>query len=86
MFDKTKSLTLSDALYLATRGGAEVLDMQGELGALQPGMQADLLRVNMANQVYNFYCFVLLTQKSINFKFYTLLYVPLIYFTQLNIS
>jgi len=43
-------LQFSDALYLATRGGAEVLDMQGELGALQPGMQADLLRVNMANQ------------------------------------
>ena len=37
----------SDALYLATRGGAALLGREGELGVLEPGAQADLLLIDM---------------------------------------
>ena len=40
-------LGFSDVLYLATRGGASLLDMATSLGALEPGMTADMIRVNM---------------------------------------
>jgi len=40
-------LGFSDALYLATRGGAGLLDMEDDLGALEPGMQADMILVDM---------------------------------------
>ena len=37
----------SDALYLATRGSAKVLDKEGELGLLEGGAVADFLLVDM---------------------------------------
>jgi len=40
-------LGFSEALYLATRGGAGLLDMEDDLGALEPGMQADMILVDM---------------------------------------
>jgi len=40
-------LSYSDSLYLATRGGAAVLDMAGEVGGLDQGMLADILLVDM---------------------------------------
>jgi len=44
-------LQYSDALYLATRGGAQLLGLQDSLGALQQDMKADLLLVDMAAQL-----------------------------------
>lgn len=38
--------SVADALRLATLGGAEVLDMAGEIGSLAPGKQADLIILN----------------------------------------
>ena len=43
-------LQYSDALYLATRGGAQLLGLQDSLGALQEDMEADLLVVDMAGE------------------------------------
>lgn len=43
-------LVFSDALYLATRGGAALLGREGELGVLEPGAQADLLLIDMDGQ------------------------------------
>ena len=43
-------LQYSDALYLATRGGAQLLGLQDSLGALQQDMKADLLLVDMAGK------------------------------------
>jgi len=40
-------IQFSDALFLATRGGAALLDMEKEIGALEEGMLADLLLVDM---------------------------------------
>ena len=40
-------LGFSDVIYLATRGGASLLDMSATLGALEPGMLADMIRVDM---------------------------------------
>jgi len=40
----------SDALYLATRGGAGLLGREGELGVLEAGALADLLLVDMDGQ------------------------------------
>ena len=40
-------LGFSDAIYLATRGGASLLDMTASLGVLEPGMLADIIRVDM---------------------------------------
>ena len=45
--EKYSPLTFVDALHLATRGGASLLNMQETLGALQPGMLADFLLVDM---------------------------------------
>ena len=44
-------LGFSDALYLATRGGAGLLDMEDDLGALEPGMQADMILVDMDGEI-----------------------------------
>ena len=44
-------LQYSDALYLATRGGAQLLGMEASLGALEQDMAADLLLVDMAAQL-----------------------------------
>jgi 5-methylthioadenosine/S-adenosylhomocysteine deaminase len=38
--------TVADALYLATLGGAEVLDMAARIGSLAPGKQADIIILN----------------------------------------
>jgi 5-methylthioadenosine/S-adenosylhomocysteine deaminase len=38
--------TVADALYLATLGGAEVLDMTDQIGSLAPGKQADIIILN----------------------------------------
>jgi 5-methylthioadenosine/S-adenosylhomocysteine deaminase len=38
--------TVADALHLATRGGAEVLDMADQIGSLAPGKQADIIVLN----------------------------------------
>ena len=38
--------TVADALYLATVGGAEVLDMADQIGSLAPGKQADVIVLN----------------------------------------
>ena len=38
---------LSDALYLATRGSAQLLGKEGELGLLEGGALADILLVDM---------------------------------------
>lgn len=43
-------LGFSDVIYLATRGGASLLDMTASLGALEPGMLADIIRVDMDAQ------------------------------------
>ena len=52
-----KPLQYSDALYLATRGSANILDMNS-IGALNMGMQADILLVDMEGGFcfnYNFW-------------------------------
>jgi len=41
-------LSFSDALYLATRGSAKLLDMEADLGGLEEGKLADLLVVDMS--------------------------------------
>lgn len=38
--------TVADVLRLATRGGAEVLDMDDRIGSLAPGKQADVIVLN----------------------------------------
>ena len=43
-------LQYSDALYLATRGSANILNMATCIGALNTGMQADILIVDMEAQ------------------------------------
>jgi len=40
-------LSFSDALYLATRGSAQLLEKEGELGLLEGGALADILLVDM---------------------------------------
>ena len=44
-------LQFSDALYLATRGSAALLNMEHSLGALQPGHLADMLLVDMEGNI-----------------------------------
>ena len=44
-------LGFSDVIYLATRGGASLLDMSTSLGALEPGMLADIIRVDMDGEI-----------------------------------
>jgi len=44
---KYEPLNYSDVLYLATRGGAQLIDMKEQLGALEIGMQFDCLLVDM---------------------------------------
>ena len=47
-------LIYSDALFLATKGGAQLLDLKDSLGSLQTGYQADILLVDMAGRIlYN---------------------------------
>jgi 5-methylthioadenosine/S-adenosylhomocysteine deaminase len=38
--------TVSDVLYMATQGGAEVLDMESRIGSLTPGKQADVVIID----------------------------------------
>ena len=44
-------LQFSDALYLATRGSAALLNLEHSLGALQPGHLADMLLVDMEGNI-----------------------------------
>lgn len=41
------SLPAEQALHMATRGGAEALGLQGELGSLRPGLRADLVALDL---------------------------------------
>ena len=43
-------MTYADAIYLATRGSALLLDMTDTLGSLKPGYLADFLLVDMAGK------------------------------------
>ena len=45
-------LQYSDALFLATRGGAQLLGLGDRLGALQQNMKADLLLVDMSGETW----------------------------------
>ena len=45
-------IQFSDALFLATRGGAALLDMEQEIGALEEGMLADVLLVDMKGKSF----------------------------------
>ena len=45
-----RPLQYSDAVYLATRGGAQLLGLEDRLGALQENMKADLLLVDMSGE------------------------------------
>ena len=47
----------SDALYLATRGSAQLLEKEGELGLLEGGALADILLVDMQGGWNSFHCF-----------------------------
>ena len=42
-----KPLEAADAIYLATRGGAALLDMEDTLGSLEAGKLADFIVVDM---------------------------------------
>jgi cytosine/adenosine deaminase-related metal-dependent hydrolase len=42
-----RPLDFSDVLYLATRGGAALLNMEDSLGSLDTGKLADILLVDM---------------------------------------
>lgn len=41
------SLSAAKALYLATRGAAEALHLEDKIGSIKPGMEADLLVLNL---------------------------------------
>jgi 5-methylthioadenosine/S-adenosylhomocysteine deaminase len=41
-------VTATDALFAATLGGARALGLDDKIGALKPGMQADLAIVNLS--------------------------------------
>jgi guanine deaminase len=43
------SLSAGHALYLATRGGAHALDLDDRIGSLAPGMEADLVVLDLAS-------------------------------------
>lgn len=42
-----RSLTAADAYYLATRGAAEAMHLEDKIGSLAPGMEADLVVLNL---------------------------------------
>jgi 5-methylthioadenosine/S-adenosylhomocysteine deaminase len=50
--DPQVSPTVEEVLRAATMGGAEVLDMESEIGSLTPGKQADVIVIDM--QALNF--------------------------------
>ncbi len=50
--DPQESPTVEEVLRAATMGGAEVLDMESEIGSLTPGKQADVIIIDM--QALNF--------------------------------
>ena len=42
----------ADAIRAATLGGARAMNLDGEIGAIEPGMKADLVIVDLADIVY----------------------------------
>ena len=50
--DEHASPTVAEVLRAATMGGAEVLDMESQIGSLTPGKQADVIVIDM--QALNF--------------------------------
>ena len=46
-------LDYTDSVYLATRGGAQLLDMEGDLGTLETGKLADFILVDMQGKQSN---------------------------------
>lgn len=46
---RTTRPTFYELLELATRGGAEVMGIDDEVGSLEPGMKADIITVDMMN-------------------------------------
>ena len=45
-------LDYADSVYLATLGGAQLLDMEEKLGSLEPGKLADFLLVDMQGTIF----------------------------------
>ena len=45
-------LDYADSVYLATLGGAQLLDMEENLGSLEPGKLADFLLVDMQGTIF----------------------------------
>ena len=45
--DSADCMKASDALYMATLGGAEVLGLADEIGSIEPGKRADVILVNL---------------------------------------
>ena len=44
---KGESLSALQAFYLASRGAARALSLDGQIGSLQPGMEADLVVLDL---------------------------------------
>ena len=51
-------LDYTDSVYLATLGGAQLLDMEENLGSLEPGKLADFLLVDMQGTIFIIQLFV----------------------------
>ena len=51
-------LDYADSVYLATLGGAQLLDMEENLGSLEPGKLADFLLVDMQGTIFIIQLFV----------------------------
>eukprot|EP00615_Pteridomonas_danica_P010673 CAMPEP_0114335134 /NCGR_PEP_ID=MMETSP0101-20121206/4854_1 /TAXON_ID=38822 ORGANISM="Pteridomonas danica, Strain PT" /NCGR_SAMPLE_ID=MMETSP0101 /ASSEMBLY_ACC=CAM_ASM_000211 /LENGTH=352 /DNA_ID=CAMNT_0001466655 /DNA_START=64 /DNA_END=1122 /DNA_ORIENTATION=+ len=65
----TKPITMTEAFYLATKGGAEVLGLSGVCGDLTPGKQCDVLIVDTAAQPIDLFGFETLEERFEKFLF-----------------
>ncbi|MFM7693218.1 MAG: amidohydrolase family protein, partial [Actinomycetota bacterium] len=50
---RADALTAADALRMATLGGARALGLEGAVGALAPGLRADLVAVDLADAPFD---------------------------------